>query len=190
LRQLDLLANAYYTHITDRIGFVTQGGNSRAVNQSQLDSVGLESEAKWRWRFLHGSVNASLQTTASLDQDPSGASVAGRMEAYPSYMLNAGLGAPLGPLPLSAYVEGRLVGAVPATQNNYVANGLVDYELPPALLLDLTLASKEWTLGDGALSASLKLANILDSADAQPGFGGIDYPGAGRTLLLRLDYAW
>jgi iron complex outermembrane receptor protein len=190
VRQLDLLANAYYTHVTDRVSFVTQGGNSRAVNTSQLDSVGLESEAKWRWRFLHGSVNASVQTTASLDQDQGGQSVAGRPEAYPSYMLNAGVGSPLGFLPLGAYLEGRLVGAVPATQNNYAANGLVDYSLPPALLLDFTLGSKEWTVGDGALSASLKLANILDSADAQPGFGGIDYPGTGRTLLVRLDYAW
>ncbi|MDB5101575.1 MAG: TonB-dependent receptor [Cyanobacteria bacterium RYN_339] len=190
LRQLDLVANAYYSHVTDKIGFVAQGGNSRAVNQSQLDSVGLEGEAKWRWRFLHGSVNTSVQTTASLDQDTAGASVPGRPEAYPTYMLNAGVGAPLGFVPLGAYLESRLVGAVPATQGNFATNGLVDYALPPVLLLDFTLSSKEWTLGDGALSASVKLANILDSADAQPGFGGIDYPGAGRTLLLRLDYAW
>jgi iron complex outermembrane receptor protein len=191
LRQLDLLGNAYYTHVTDKIGFVTIGGNSRAVNQSQLDCVGLESEAKWRWNWLHGSLNSSIQATAAAATDStSAASSAPRPESYPAAIINCGVGAPLGPLPLGAYLEGRLVSTVPATQSNFAANGLVDYELPTAFALDLTFASKEWTLGDGALSASLKLANLLDSPLAQPGFGGIDYPGVGRTLLMRLDYAW
>jgi iron complex outermembrane receptor protein len=192
LRNLDIVANGYYTHVTDRIGFVAQGGNSKAVNASQLDSVGLETEAKWRWRFLHGSLNASLQTTAALANEGAASTLtdATRPEAYPGYMVNAGVGAPLGVLPLSAYFEGRLVGSMPATQSNFSTNGHVDYELPAAVLLDLTLSSREWTLGDGALSASLKLANILDAQAPQPGYGGIDYPSAGRTLLMRLDYAW
>ncbi|MBC7662217.1 MAG: TonB-dependent receptor, partial [Caulobacter sp.] len=189
-RNLELLSDVYYTHVADRITFVTRGANSDAV-QSASDSVGLEAEARWRWRWLHGSINGSLQATASAPEGTATADTLAELpEAFPTYMFNAGVGCPLGPLPLSAYLEGRLVGAVPATQSNFAKNGLVQYELPLSGLLDFTLSSKPWNLGDGSLSASLKLSNLLGGPDVQPGFGGIDYPGAGRTLLLRIDYAW
>jgi hypothetical protein len=111
-------------------------------------------------------------------------------EAYPTYMANAGVGTPVFNWPLGAYLEGRLVGAVPGTQSNFVQNGLIKYELPPTLTFDVTLTSKEWRLGAGALTASLKLSDLLDTSMAQPGYGGIDYPGTGRTVMMRLDYGW
>lgn len=192
-RNLNLLTNAYYTHINNRIGFVAQGGNSRAVNESQTDSVGLEGEAQWRWRWLHGNLNLSLQTTAALQQGDATTTTLDTTqlpEAYPNIMANAGIGAPIWKLPLSGYFEARFVGPVPATQNNYAANGLTEYTLPPALALDFTLSSKQWLLGPGTIAASLKLANMLDAPEAQPGFGGVDYPGQGRTLIGKVDYAF
>ena len=190
-RQLELLTDAYYTHVSDKVGFVAEGGNSKAVNLSESDSVGLETELRWRWQGLHGMLNLSVQKTAALvPDDTRAAETATLPEAYPAYAANAGVGAPLGDLPLGVFVEARHVGAVPTTQSNFVANGLTAYELDAATVLDATLASRDWAIGDHGVSAVLKVANLLDADYAQPGFGGVDYPGRGRTVWMRIGYAW
>lgn len=190
-RQVELLTDAYYTHVSDKVGFVAEGGNSKALNLSESDSVGLETELRWRWQFLHGMLNLSLQKTAALvPEDSRAAETATLPEAYPAYTVNAGVGAPLGELPLGAFLEARHVGAVPTTQSNFVANGLTAYELPAATVFDATLASRDWAWGDRSVSAVLKAANLLDSDYAMPGFGGVDYPGRGRTVWMRIGYAW
>ncbi len=190
-RQLELLTDAYYTHVSDKVGFVAEGGNSKAVNLSESDSVGLETELRWKWQILHGMLNLSVQKTAALaPEDTRAAETATLPEAYPAYSANAGVGAPLGEFPLGVFLEARHVGAVPTTQSNFVANGLTAYELPAATIFDATLASRDWTWGERSVSAVLKVANVLDSDYAMPGFGGVDYPGRGRTVWMRIGYAW
>ena len=190
-RQLELLTDAYYTHVSDKVGFVAEGGNSKALNLSESDSVGLETELRWRWHILHGMLNLSVQKTAALvPEDTRAAETATLPEAYPAYVANAGVGAPLGELPLGVFLEARHVGAVPTTQSNFVANGLTAYELPATTIFDATLASRDWTWGERGVSAVLKVSNLLDSEYVMPGFGGVDYPGRGRTVWMRIGYAW
>ncbi len=185
----DLVASTYYTHVTDKVGFVTQRGNPKAINQNQLDSVGVEGGLKWTHRGLFGMLNLSAQQTVSqalaLDEISDSEGLA---EAYPALMANAGLGVPLGDF--TAYLEARHVGGVPATQSNFANNGHVAYTLPAATICDLTLSSREWSLAQGSLRGSLKLYNLFDAPSATPGFGGVDYPGPGRMVLLRMQYGW
>ncbi len=193
-RFLECICNAYLMRLTDRIGFVSEAGNARAVNQNALDAIGLESELKWRAGILHGTLNAAIQTAANVI-NPAEATVIGLdvlnlREPYPTGTLNLGIGAPLGLWSLHAYLEARYVTAIPATQTNYYANGRVAYELPGYGLIDATLSRREWQTPWGPLMAQFKVSNALDAVYAQPGFGGIDYPGRGRAWMVRMGYVF
>ncbi|MBM3273860.1 MAG: TonB-dependent receptor, partial [Candidatus Sericytochromatia bacterium] len=185
-RALDLTGNVYYTHVADRITFETVGGNPRATNQGELDSAGVESILKWRWRFLTGRVAAALQTTvlaATADRTARQAD----WEPYPALLGSAGVGAPLLDWPLRLWAEARHAGAVPTTQSNFVANGHVRYDVPAVTVMDVALSSRElYWFGDRETLLSVKVSNVFDAQEVAPGFGGVDYPGLGRTVLVRL----
>lgn len=185
----DLVAGTYYTHVTDKVGFVTQGGNPKAINQNQLDSLGVEGGMKWQGKGFFAMANLSLQQTVSqallLDEISDSEGLA---EAYPALMANVGFGMPLGDF--TAYLEAHHVGLVPSTQSNFANNGHVSYAIPASTTTDLTLSSREWTLGAGSIRGSVKVYNLLDAPSIQPGFGGVDYPALGRTILARMQYGW
>lgn len=189
-RALDLTGSVYYTHVDDKVSFFTRSGNPFAVNLGQLDSAGVEAAMKWRWRFLHGLFNTSLQKTvptlANGFPDPDGVP-----EPYPAWMVNAGLGSPLGPLPVKAYGEARYVGWVPASQANFAANGHEPYSIAPAFVTDLTFSNADrYLFGERETWLTFKVSNLFDTLYVQPGYGGVDYPGLGRTFSLRFRQAF
>lgn len=186
-RALDLSSSIYYTHVSDKVSFFTRNGNPFAVNLGQLDSAGIETGLKWRWSFLHGMLNTSLQSTvptlASGFPDPDGVP-----EPYPAWMVNAGVGARLWSLPLNWFLEERYVHWVPSSQANFAVNGHEAYAIAPSFVTDLTLTSRDvYLLGEKEAVISFKVANVFDATYAQPGYGGVDYQGLGRTFLLRIS---
>jgi iron complex outermembrane receptor protein len=186
-RATDLTGTVYYNRVSDKVEFFTRAGNPFAVNLGQLDSAGLEGSYKWRWNILHGMLNSSLQATVptlpSGFPDPNG-----YPEPYPAWMVNAGVGAPVASWPLSAWLEARYVSAMPSSQANFAANGHETYTIPAAVVADLTLTSRDvYLFGDKETLISFKAANLFNTPTTQPGFGGIDYPGLGRSFLLRMS---
>jgi hypothetical protein len=123
-----------------------------------------------------------VPTLANGFPDPDGVA-----EPYPGWMVNAGVGTPLGKLPVNLFTEARYVGWVPASQSNFTANGHELYSIPPAFVADLTFSNADlYLFGDQETSLSFKVSNLFDTLYIQPGYGGIDYPGLGRTFAVRL----
>lgn len=186
-RAIDFASSVYYTHVADKVSFFTRNGNPFAVNLGQLDSAGIEAGLKWRWSALHGLVNTALQATVPTLEtgfpDPDGVP-----EPYPAWMVNAGVGSRLWTLPANWFVEERYVGWVPSSQANYAINGHEPYSIAPAFVTDLTLSSRDvYLFGDREAILSFKVANLFEAAYAQPGYGGVDYQGLGRTFMLRIS---
>ncbi|HEY9722036.1 MAG TPA: TonB-dependent receptor, partial [Oscillatoriaceae cyanobacterium] len=181
---VDWTSDIYYTHVADKVTFLLQNGNPVAVNLGQLDSAGIESGVDWRWAFLDGFFNTSLQKTVQTTSDGF-ADPNGEIEPYPYWMANAGIGSPIWHLPLGTFLEARYVGWVPSSQSNFVANGHEAYEIPPAFVVDWTVTSRDlyWN-ADKETIVSFKIANLFDAQYTQPGYGGVDYPGLGRTFWL------
>lgn len=189
-RALDVTGSVYYTHVDDKVSFFTRSGNPFAVNLGQLDSAGLEAAMKWRWRFLHGLLNTSLQKTVpTLSNgfpDPDGVP-----EPYPGWMVNAGIGGPLWMLPVNTFAEARYVGWVAASQANFTANGHEPYSIPPAFVTDLTFTNADrYLFGERESALTFKISNVFDTLYIQPGYGGVDYPGLGRTFSVRFRQAF
>jgi iron complex outermembrane receptor protein len=187
---VDLTGNVYYTHVSDQISFETLGGNPYAVNLGQSDSAGLEAAFNWKWRFLHGALNTSLQKTVPT-LESGYADPAGVLPPYPFWMANAGLGAPLWKLPIHVWAEARYVGWVPSSQQNFAANGHEPYQLAPAFVADLTFTNSElYLINDHPTNVTLQISNLFNATYAYPGYGGVDYPGLGRTVALRLGQSF
>ena len=72
-----------------------------------------------------------------------------------------------------------------ASAANIQENLQVPYQLPAYLVLDL-VAMREW----GPHALHLRVDNVLNLDDAEPGFGGIDLSKRGRYVVLGYRYAW
>ena len=76
------------------------------------------------------------------------------------------------------------VGPRQASQSNALQH-MGNYELDAYFYTAVALSLPEQKLlGDRPTSASLRVTNLLDEGWPEPGFGGIDLPGQGRTVLL------
>lgn len=77
-----------------------------------------------------------------------------------------------------------LIGARSASQPNTLEVGS-PYELPPSAQLALAVGLPQvYVFGSVPTSVVVRGTDLLDARPTEPGFGGIDYPGIGRTVWL------
>jgi outer membrane receptor for ferrienterochelin and colicins len=108
---------------------------------------------------------------------------------YPDYMVHSNLviQPPRLPLRLAALVS--YIGPRQASGNNAVLNG-GPYHLTAYYRLEANLASTEFRLRrnhDQTVAFSLIGKNLLGISGPDPGFSGVDYPLAPRTLLFQMN---
>jgi hypothetical protein len=91
------------------------------------------------------------------------------------------------PAHLNLNVSLRGVGPRYSTALNTEANNRRAYSLPGYATLDVSIATIGLAvLGGTETSLALTGRNLLDTRFVEPGFGGVDIPNVGRTLLLEL----
>lgn len=184
---LVLSLTGYHTQVHDQVKFVRETSNTVARNIAKATTLGLEGALRFQLEGVKGYVNGTLQQT-----DTGGAanevytSQDLRSEMFPSGTVTTGLSAPLPGVPLDLYVEGRYTSSMKPSEANFFRNSGVDYEIPPSLLLDMALTTRELRLFDQPASVALKVANLLNTTHTYPGFAGIDIPGEGLSLQIHM----
>jgi hypothetical protein len=91
---------------------------------------------------------------------------------------------PLPKVPLLATVEASYVGARRASEENSLAAG-VGYSLPDYVMLGASLSTVGLKLlPDRDTVFSVVGRNLLGTFGPDPGFAGVDYPLAPRTIMF------
>jgi iron complex outermembrane receptor protein len=189
---LVLSSSVAYNHLRDKTEFVQQGINRVARNVARASTVSWESRAEFKHeRTLHAHVSFETQRTLRrTGQDGFQAEVVGdHAGIYPTLLLHAGLAVQPSWAPARAALQASVVGERRPSDTNIVLNGGV-YTLPRYLLLDAALSSTPMSvsfLGKQELSVALLGKNLLGARGPAPGFSGIDYPLAPRSLMLQLS---
>ena len=91
--------------------------------------------------------------------------------------------------PLRATVQASYIGVRQPSDTNIVLNG-GPYDLPAYVLVEAGLATKGFDLLGSAqhtVAFSLIGKNLLNAQGPAPGFSGVDYPLAPRSLLLQVQ---
>jgi iron complex outermembrane receptor protein len=181
---LSLEVNAFDQILTDSIAFVQYGTFYVARNQGERSVQGVELVAHLMFGPVRPYVIANLSghLVGSSQDAPEPSSL------YPNYFGHAGVEATLLGGLLFANVHARVVGPRGASQGNQYLNNSRAYELPPFALLDATLTAGDfhWLAPDLGTQLSVNVANALDHRFFEPGFGGIDVPQLGRTVLFQI----
>lgn len=84
---------------------------------------------------------------------------------------------------LSVSPELSYVSARPASQSNVLEEGRA-YALPAYFYTALAIHARVPLGSSGGLRLRLRATDLLDDRPAEPGFGGVDVPGLGRTMFL------
>jgi outer membrane receptor for ferrienterochelin and colicins len=191
-RFLSLSTSVAYNVIRNRTEFVQQGIDQVARNVARLGTISWESTLEVKYEsYLRGYLRVEIQRTSKLTGDEGyQADVVGSQEGiYPRSMVHAGLvGQPSG-WPLRATIQASYIGAREPSDSNIVLNGAI-YHLPAYLLMEAGLATRPFDLLHSAphtVAFSLIGQNLLDAQGPAPGFAGVDYPLAPRSLIFQIQ---
>ncbi|MBI4511311.1 MAG: TonB-dependent receptor [Deltaproteobacteria bacterium] len=182
----------FYTVIQRKVEFLPTGSALKADNVGELSSVGLEAEGKFLLRLRSGwSVDGwgNLSWVVS-EKESARAVLTTAAESYPDILSNIGLGATARRWHLRLGGELNHVGSLPASGSNLLIakrHGKPAYRIGSHALLGLTLSTVGIKYGPNELVLRLSLKNLLNTSTVQPGFGGNDIPGLGRTVLLEME---
>ncbi|NMB76669.1 MAG: TonB-dependent receptor [Myxococcales bacterium] len=184
---LHLSTDVGYSLVMDQAEFTQQGANKVARNISELGALSWEAEAELHWKdWLRAYLNLTLVwVVRDRGEEGYAAELVGwRNGIYPPLTVNLGVMGRLPKLPLRLSVEASFRSSRRASDSNILAAG-TPYELAPTTLLSgaLTFTGLQ-LLPYRATTLMLIGRNLLGSAGPDPGFSGIDYPLAPRTLLL------
>jgi iron complex outermembrane receptor protein len=180
-----------YSVVFDKAEFTPQGVNQVARNVGEVHSLSWETEITASYRdWVKGYVNLDVnKTVRQVGDEGYRARLIGTDNIlYPGAQLHAGVAGriPLPRVPLLATVEGSFVGARRASEENILAAGTA-YSLPQYFMLGAGVS----TIGLKFLSGretvlSVIARNLLGTTGPDPGFAGIDYPLAPRTILVQV----
>ncbi len=201
-----LLSGSVFTNqYQDTIGYQLVGVDQLAT---AYDAINFGAEVTGRLHqpiedlgFVDAQVSVSLQNTitdtdAVAAADPfaiGGGKIFPDNESVPTAFSYERLGLVLESYRLAVTVEHRHVGQRTPSQSNLLQCTIPNmndpcYQLPAFDLLDLSLSSVPIPLGDEiSLRGLVKVSNLLDTEFIEVGFNGVDVPGLGRTLWVRLD---
>jgi iron complex outermembrane receptor protein len=179
---LALSANAYKLTVRDKTELLPLGANLQPQNSGRQEGKGWEGEALWqlgaqRWRaqLAWADTDDHFQPRLQPVQVTPTASYP-RLVARVSWQyLHAGLGQ----FALSA----RHVSPRRASKANSQENLLRPYQLAA-----YALADANWQRSLGRHTVALRVSNLFDRQYAEPGYGGIDLPGEGRTATISYSY--
>ncbi len=178
-----------YNRLTDKAQFTLVGINQEARNLAQVESVswetrldahlrrGLDVYTSWErvWaRQSHDEIGYRRRLLA--DDNP----------IYPEYVFRTGAMAKLPKLPLRLSAAAMVVTRRRSSDDNTLEAG-ERYDLAPYALVDAGLS----TVGLGfwgyrETTAALSVRNLTNTRAADPGFAGVDYPLAPRTVYLQI----
>jgi len=189
-KRMRITTGVAYTLVLNRAEFAQQGVNLIARNLARVESLTWENEvlaqlaAHWTsyLRFELVRTRRDIGSQGYLSQLMGSDSV-----IYPPFLLRAGLSGTAPVVPIRLAVEGILVGPRRASESNTVAHG-GEYQLPSYVMLDASLSTEALRFIRGhSTRFMLKGRNLLGAKGPDPGYGGVDYPLAPRTILLTLQ---
>ncbi|WP_342120068.1 TonB-dependent receptor plug domain-containing protein [Pseudoduganella sp. OTU4001] len=179
---LALSANAYQLTVRDKTELLPLGANLQPQNSGRHEGKGWEGEALWqtgaqRWRaqLAWADTEDHFQPRLQPVQVTPTASYP-RLVARVSWQyLHAALG--------QVAVSARHVSPRRASKVNSQENLLRPYQLASYALADVN-----WQRSLGRHTLALRVSNLFDRQYAEPGYGGIDLPGEGRTATISYSY--
>ena len=185
--ELTLQTGVAYSYLLNKAEFALVGVNKVARNLAEVGALSWETGADLTLNStLRAYARASLQHLVR-DEGEAGyrAELLGSdMLAYPWLITHAGLLYRIPHLPLRAGAEVSYFSAVRSSDTNGLENGAV-YDIDPAFELGATLATVGFELlPSHETDVRLVARNLLNATNATPGFAGIDYPSAGRSVMI------
>lgn len=175
-------ANAYLLTVKDKTELLPAGVNLQPQNSGRQKGHGLESELLWQAGAQRVRAQFAWADTNNEDQPRLQALQVAPTASYPRLTLRLSwqyLHPRWGALALSA----RHVSPRRASKVNSQENLLKPYQLAAYQLLDLN-----WRRDVGPHALALRVANLGDRRYAEPGYGGVDLPGAARSVVLSYSY--
>ena len=189
VKYISLSTALAYNMLIDKAEFVQQGINRVAMNLSQVNSISSESEIVAKYNeWVQASVAFEYQwTTREFEKHRSAYYdylIGDQNVVYPNFILRTGLSGQVPKVPLRAGVRLNYVGERPSSEMNALEN-LAMYKLSPYLMLNATISTVGLKfVGDRETTFSIVGRNLTDKRAADPGFAGIDYPLACRTIFF------
>ncbi len=185
-----------YNWLLDKAEFAPQGINQVARNTASQTTLAWETRLDVK-HYDDVAAYASFELVRSrrnLGEVGYAAQLVGTANiVYPPYIGRLGLmGAiPSVPaVPLSAGLEGMLVGPRHAADASVLANG-AQFDLKPYVTMNLFLTTRNLYLIRGHETvAALRTYNLLGTHGPNPGFSGFEYPLAPREILLELRHTY
>ncbi|MBJ7310925.1 TonB-dependent receptor plug domain-containing protein [Rugamonas sp. CCM 8940] len=175
-------ANAYLLTVKDKTELLPAGINLQPQNSGQQKGHGLESELLWQAGAQRVRAQFAWADTNNEDQPRLQELLVAPTASYPRLTLRLSwqyLHPRWGALAVSA----RHVSPRRASKINSQENLLKPYQLDAYQLLDLN-----WRRDFGPHGLALRVANLTDRRYAEPGYGGVDLPGAARSVVLSYTY--
>lgn len=179
----DATAGVYLNQIQDKTAFVSvAGGNLIAKNQDAFTTVGLEAEFKGRVSMVDGYTNIALENTTIDGVTEEEDQIIG---SYPAIILNAGIN--YNHEFFTVNLNTHLIGERMASASNIVKNSGKIYYLDSYNITSLTISSRglKW-LGTETVF-TVKAENVFDQPYQTAGFRGIDIPGNGRNIIVKVS---
>jgi outer membrane receptor for ferrienterochelin and colicins len=178
-----------YSFLSDAASFTQQGEYQIARNVAQTHGISWETRVDAHHSDLvdvYASFEAN-RTTRVLGQEGYVAQTIGSANVvYPAFLGHLGAHGRVPRTPLEVAVDTTWVGARDPSDTNIIASGQ-RYSLKPYVLLSATLSVARVKLfGDLETTFTLLGKNLLEPAAADPGFTGIDYPLAPRSVMLNV----
>lgn len=181
---LSVSVAGYYNEVSEKVEFVQEGEHRRAVNNSAVESAGVEVDVRFQWRAL--SAYAFFAWDRSLRSPPEGEDpLFGELVTeYPTWMGGGGIGYHLAVARLHLQASVHWATERRASQTN-LREAAADYYLPGYAVVDLALSTRNLRFwGARETRFAFRIADVGDSAPTQPGFGGVDVPTRGRFFQL------
>ena len=193
LGDLGLSVTGFYTVVEDKVELVASTATSATIaqNVAEIESVGVEGEARYRSGPLGGYLNVSWQKSEAEVRDPVRGASTQDTRLYPSSLVQLGLDYTWSAIHL--VLAGELTHVSPriASDQNIRAADPVSfrrYELDAYTVVDATVSSLDLDLGlPGPTRIRAKVRNLLDETYAHPGFRDFDIPALGRSLELTIE---
>ena len=186
---LQVSTDLAYSYLENKAEFTLQGVNKVAQNVAELASLSWETEVRARWKnWVQGYLNWSLAYVLRNLGQPGYVSdlLGARTSTYPMWLLHAGVRGRLPWMPVRLTLELSYASSRDASDENALEAGRV-YTLPALVQLNASVALFDLELfADHKSEIRLLGYNLLGETGPDPGFGGIDYPLAPRSVMLQL----
>jgi iron complex outermembrane receptor protein len=180
-----LLATAgFVSEVHDKVELVPVGTNLQPSNLARQEGFGVEAQLRWKQDGHALDAILAYQNTDTVLATVFQGELSAPSERYPrlTEQLRWRYYHPIWGMPGIAlrYASQRRASSV-----NVRENLQVPYSLPWYLAVDLVYA---WSWERHRIH--LRVDNVLDADDAEPGFGGIDLPARGRRAWITYTYEW